>query len=340
MRTLPFTVLFLASSLLAQAKGSVDFQKQILPIFEARCVECHSTAHAGPDGKLKKPKGGVVLDSKEGITGKKGLIVAKNADTSALYVAITLPADDEDRMPPEKKGDPLSKEQAALIKTWIDEGAAFGSWTGKKAEPIAAAKPNDKDKVGKAGGKPKVDAIVRLQEGVKPIAPATLATFAEGPFTVVSVGDESALLSVSCRGNNDTVDDAMLARLAPIASHICELDLSRTRVGDAGCKEIGQMVRLVSLDLRQTAVGNQGVAALATCKELRSLNLFGTKVGDYGLAALATLKNLEQLYVWQTDVTAAAIVRLRDGIPGLRVVMGPDLPEPMPEGAGGQRRRR
>ena len=324
---------FLTCALAAQ--GKIDFQRQILPIFEKSCVECHASPHTGPDGKLKKPKAGVVLDSKDGITGKKGLVVAKNPAGSSLYAAITLPADDEDRMPPQKKGEPLPKAQTDLIAQWIEEGASFGTWTGKKAEAPAAPVAG-KGNVGKA----KVDPLPKLAEGVKPLPAATLAAFAEGPFLVSSVGDGSPLLAVGCRGNADAVDDRAIARLAPLATHIAELELARTRLGDEGCKVIATMPRLVSLDVRQSTVGNHGVAALAACKELRSLNLFGTKAGDYGIAALSALKNLEQLYVWQTEVSAEAIVRLRDGIPGLRVVMGVELPEPMPEGTGGGRRRR
>jgi hypothetical protein len=324
----PFVVLFAA---VLPAQGAVDFQRQVLPILESRCVECHATAHPGPDGRLKKPKGGVVLDSKAGITGKADLVVARKPDESLLLQVVTLPADDEDRMPPAKKGAPLSKEQTALIASWIEQGASFGSWTGRKAE--GPAKPA-------AGAAAKVDPLVRLQQGVAPLPAATLAPFATGPFEVRSVGDGSPLLVVSCRGNADTVDDRALEALAPIASHVADLDLARTRVGDGGCTTIAAMPRLVALDLRQSAVGDKGVQALAACAELRTLNLFGTRTGDYGVAALAGLRHLEHLYVWQTDVSVGAAARLRDAVPGLRVVIGGDLPEPMPEGTGNQRRRR
>ncbi len=336
MRWMPLVV---ASAAVAQ--GKVDFQRQVLPILESRCIECHATAHTGPDGRLKKPKGGVAFDSKDAITGKKGLVVAKNAAESTLWQAITLPADHDDRMPPAKKGDPLPTAQQDLIKQWIDDGASFGSWTGKKLEAAPAPAPAAAG-AGKPAeaGKPVVSPYVKLATGVKPLPAATLQAFEAGPFLVRSVGDDSPLLTVNCRGNADAVDDKALAPLMAIASHVVELDLSRTRVGDEGCKVIASMPRLLRLDLRQTAVGNHGVAAVGACKELRSLNLFGTKAGDYGIAALAPLKNLQELYVWQTDVSAAAVVRLRDGIPGLRVVMGPELPEPMPEGAGGRQRRR
>jgi hypothetical protein len=325
--------LLLAGALPAQ--GKVDFQRQILPILEQRCLECHAAPRPGPDGRLQRPKGGVAFDSKDGMLAKKGVIVAKDARASSLWQLVTLPADDDDRMPPRSKGAPLTTAQTDLIKQWIDEGASFGAWTGRKAEgpPPAAATS------GKSPGRT-ADAYARLAAGLKPLPAALLQGFATGPFLVQSVGDGSPLLAVSCRGSADTIDDAALVALEPIAGHVAELDLSRTRVGDEGMKRVAAMPRLVVLDLRQSAVGNHGIAALGACKELQVLNLFGTKAGDYGITALSGLKNLRELYVWQTDVSAAAAVRLRESIPELRVVMGPALPEPLPQGTGAPRRRR
>ena len=45
----------------------VNFQSQILPILSKRCFECHSAAHTGSNGRLKKPKGRVEFDSLAGI---------------------------------------------------------------------------------------------------------------------------------------------------------------------------------------------------------------------------------------------------------------------------------
>ncbi len=332
--------------------AAVDFEKQIWPILEKSCIECHSTAAPGPDGKTKKPKGGVVLDSKDGITtSKKGkLIAAKKPDDSLLFTSISLPADDDDRMPPKKKGAPLPQDQQDLIKKWIEEGGSFGSWTGKKADDKAKDAPKGKE--AEAGGdkgkdkpadkpkeKEKEAPHVRLQKGLQPLPAATLATFANGPFLVQSLGDGSPLLRVGCAGRSDEVDDTALRTLAPIASHVAELELARSRVSDAACETIAAMPRLLRVDLRQTQVGDTGVAKLAACKELRDVNLFGTKTGDYAMAALGGLKALQNLYVWQTEVSAGAVVRLREQVPGARVVFAAELPEPMAEGAGGARRR-
>jgi uncharacterized membrane protein len=139
------------------AKGAVDFEKQILPILEKNCVECHSTGQRGRDGKPKPPKKGVNFDGKDSIlASQKGkLVVAKKAEDSLLYTAISLPADHEDRMPPAKKGDPLPKEQQELIKKWITEGASFGKWVGKKAEDKAGDDKGKDGEKGKDGDKPK-----------------------------------------------------------------------------------------------------------------------------------------------------------------------------------------
>jgi hypothetical protein len=358
---------FLAAPLLAQAANKVDFQKQIWPILEKRCLECHSTAKAGPDGRMKKPKGGVTLDSKDGITTGKGgkLVIAKKPEDSLIYKSTTLPADDEDRMPSAKakNNTPLPKEQTDLIKLWIEQGADFGTWTGKAKEAgddkgkteKSGEKGEEKEKPGsktgekpgeKSGEKPKEkpkggeSPLVALQKGVKPLPPETLAPFAKGPFQIASVGDDSPLLQVSCAGFTDTVDDHAVDELLPLADHIAYLDLARTKITDAAGATLAKMPRLVNLDVRQTNIGNHGIAQLAACKELRSLNLFGTKAGDYAVSALASCKHLEELYLWQTEVSAAAVVRLKESMPETKVVVAADLPEPLAEGAGGGARRR
>lgn len=350
-------LLFLASPalLLAQDKTAkkVDFAKEIWPILEKRCVECHAAPHT-ENGRTKKPKGGVTLDSKEGITSSKRgkLVVAGKPDDSLLYSSITLPADDEDRMPPEKKGEPLSKAQTDLIKLWIEGGADFGKWTGeKKAEEKGDGKGDgkgtgngkDEPKPGTGGSsnkgdKKKEDPLPKLSKGVEPLSDAQFAAFADGHFTVAAIDAECPLLTVTCAGRTDDVDDNAVRALLPIADHIAELDLGRSKITDGAFEVIAKMPRLVRLDLRQTAVGN-GVAAVIACKELRSINLFGTKVGDYGMASLAKLTHLSDVYVWQTEVSPAAAVRLKEALPDVRVVVAPDLPEPAEVAGGGGRRR-
>lgn len=98
------------TSELAAQESVVDFQRDIKPIFEANCLECH-----GPDlqeGDLDFSDAETLLDFHE----------PGDAASSDLYDVLV----NEDRlMPPEDSGGPLKPAEIALIKLWIDEGAEW-----------------------------------------------------------------------------------------------------------------------------------------------------------------------------------------------------------------------
>ena len=113
---------------------AVDFEKDVLPIFKDRCFDCHQKERTDPKtGKLKKPKGKFRMDSAAMLTkgGEEGKnIVPGKPDESTVYTSTTVPESDDKAMPPEGKGDRLTKEQQDTIKKWIAEGANFGAWKG------------------------------------------------------------------------------------------------------------------------------------------------------------------------------------------------------------------
>jgi hypothetical protein len=118
----------------ASAQDAVDFEKQILPILKESCFKCHEKEHED-NGKIKKPKGGLRLDSAAAILkgGKEypdENVVAGKPDASWLLKTMALPDTDEMAMPPEGKGDRVSAANQALIKKWIESGASFGAWKG------------------------------------------------------------------------------------------------------------------------------------------------------------------------------------------------------------------
>lgn len=100
----------------ASKKTGLTFDKDIKPIFEKSCFECHGE---------KKQKGKLRLDTlanalKESENGKS-ILPGKSAD-SALVKAVARLVED-DAMPPEGKSKPLTAEQIGLIRAWIDQGA-------------------------------------------------------------------------------------------------------------------------------------------------------------------------------------------------------------------------
>ncbi|MEW6306003.1 MAG: PSD1 and planctomycete cytochrome C domain-containing protein [Verrucomicrobiota bacterium] len=113
--TLPVMLLTAATGVAQTAK--VDFERQVYPIFQKACFECHGA---------EKQKGKLRLDTREaamkgGSSG--GSIVPGKAKESELYRRITLPAGHDDVMP--NRGEPLSKAQTDLIGRWINEGARW-----------------------------------------------------------------------------------------------------------------------------------------------------------------------------------------------------------------------
>jgi hypothetical protein len=96
-------------------KGSADYFRQIKPILEAKCYDCHTGTAA---------KGKLTLDDRTATLagGKRdGPAVVPGKPGESSLLARIHSKDDGDRMPP--KGDPLTAEQAKVLETWIKEGA-------------------------------------------------------------------------------------------------------------------------------------------------------------------------------------------------------------------------
>ena len=98
---------------------TVDFARDILPVFESTCWRCH-----GPE----RPKGHFRLDNCELALkgGDNGIdIIPGNAAKSPLihYIARLVP---DMEMPPPGKGEPLTPQQVGLFRAWIDQGASWG----------------------------------------------------------------------------------------------------------------------------------------------------------------------------------------------------------------------
>lgn len=125
--------LLLAGATAAPAQDPVvDFATEIWPILKSRCIKCHHAPHRLANGRMKRPKGRVRLDSVEAIrASKRGtLIVPGEPGNSLILDVISLPGDHDDRMPPATQGAPLSGVDVVRIKQWIAQGARFGSWKG------------------------------------------------------------------------------------------------------------------------------------------------------------------------------------------------------------------
>ena len=87
-------------------------------MFEKSCFKCHGS---------EKQKGKLRVDSLDAVLkgGEDGKVVVpgKSAESLLVYTVARVCVDEDDFMPPEDKGKPLTKEQVGLIRAWIDQGA-------------------------------------------------------------------------------------------------------------------------------------------------------------------------------------------------------------------------
>ena len=127
MTRLPAISLLLLA--VASLGAAVDFDREIRPLLQERCVECHGS---------KKVKANLRLDAKMHAVkgGESGpAFVAGNPAKSLLFDRITT-QDAETKMPP--KGEPLTSAQTEKVRQWIAEGAV---WPENAADQAARRDP-------------------------------------------------------------------------------------------------------------------------------------------------------------------------------------------------------
>jgi hypothetical protein len=289
-----------------------DFQKDVLPLLQQKCIDCHGA---------EKQKGKLRLDSKEATFkgGKDGPAVkAKDAAGSELIKRVSLPAGNDDRMPPE--GDGLTAEQITVLKAWIDAGAAWpeGVVIESKTKPKAAAAPVRQG--------PPLPALPELPKDFKAAAgeAAALATLSKAGLEVRPIAQNSPWHEANFRLAGTNLTDTSLAPLKEVTSLI-ELNLGATRVTDAGLASIANLGYLQNLQAPLTGITDAGIARLKGLSNLVSINLYGTQVSDAGLEHLKGLKHLRSVYVWQTKVTPEGAAKLKEALPWLYVNTGAEL---------------
>jgi len=94
-----------------------DYRRDIKPLLEAKCFVCHSALKQEAELRLDA----ISLIRQGGESG--AVIIPRNAADSLLMRRVRS-TDIDLRMPPADTGHPLTDKQIALLKSWIDSGAA------------------------------------------------------------------------------------------------------------------------------------------------------------------------------------------------------------------------
>jgi mono/diheme cytochrome c family protein len=98
------------------APARVDFAREIQPIFEASCVQCHARG---------KEKGGFSLETREDFLdgGENGAAAVVGQSAKSAVMDLITTTDAEKVMP--KKGKKLTPQQVAAFRAWIDQGMVW-----------------------------------------------------------------------------------------------------------------------------------------------------------------------------------------------------------------------
>ncbi len=268
----------------------------VQPLLDKYCVSCH-----GPE----KSKADLRLDTLQGLLkgGESGPALSAGQGASSLVVKrMRLPADDENRMPPEGKPRP-SPQELALIQWWIDAGASPDKKASELDPPEAL-----RSLLGAAGDKP---APPKAQTAAQPKPRAEAIGLADAladdlAIAISALSSEEPWLQANASLAATHFGDAQLEKLVVLGPNLHWLDAAGTAITDAGLSHLRSMPNLTRLHLERTAITDAGLEHLAGLGQLEYLNLFGTPISDAGLAHLKALPKLKQLYLWQTRVTPAA----------------------------------
>jgi len=301
-------------SLAPLAQAEVDFEKQILPLINKSCMDCHKAPYE-KDGRTQKPKGGLRLDGAWAImAGGEGgaAVVAGDVDASELHYRTTLPEDDDDFMPP--KGTKWTQKEKDLVALWIKEGAKFGDWkgslVGKPEETVKEEVYVSKTQVLyeslakdlKAADKKNIEKVEQLGGRVTPLATG------------------NPLLEVDYLVARNETTDEKIAGIGAIRDNLAHLELDNTQITDEALKYVSDLPRLTRLNLNNTKVTDAGIKHLTSLENLTYLNLYGTEVGDGAVKDLAKIKSLEKVFLWKTKVTDKGVKQLEKQLPEAQVV--------------------
>ncbi len=115
----------------ATPAGGPDFHRQVWPILESKCLECHQGA---------KAKGGLHLDTLAGaLKGGQSdgpAVTPKDPTKSALWTRVCA-ADEDERMPP--KGPGLTTAEKDVLERWVKDGANWPSFRPQPTTPAPLA---------------------------------------------------------------------------------------------------------------------------------------------------------------------------------------------------------
>lgn len=287
------------------------YDDMIAPIFESKCLSCHNSL---------KSKGNFLMSSYENLlkSGKSGLpsVVSGLADSSELFKRVTLPENHTDHMPPEGKT-PLSKDEIALLKGWIESGATDTLLVREAKTEMGQV--IDQLMPTLAAYRRKAAMAKEKNESLK----AELTSVAKQLSISIHPDslDEQDFFTIAMKFPPAPFANNQLSQLSPYYETFTKVSLASSDIDDNGLYYVAQMTNVKKLFLQKTKLDGSGLIYLQRMPNLEVLNLSFTKVDDKSAIELLNFPNLREVYLYRTNTSKEVIDALGKYKPGLRLLL-------------------
>lgn len=279
------------------------FEDIIHPFLTTKCISCHNE---------HKKKGDYLMTSYQtmisgGESGKPA-IVKNLPDQSELYLRITLPANHDEKMPPEGKK-PLSAQETEIIKWWIDAGASTDLKVIHAADnPGVSRVLNDyAPEAIKMGHK-----IIRNKEEQKRLKQELDALAKKLRVRIEEDHNaEGNLYSLSMTFPPAPFSSSQLQELQAYFPYFSKMSLVASEIGDDDLFFIGKMENLRELYLQKTDIKGPGLIYLQELKHLETLNLSFTKINNAAVLQLMQFPSIKKAYLFGNQISKDVIAALR-----------------------------
>lgn len=282
------------------------FSYLVNPILQDKCTSCHNA---------DKKKGGLSLQDSISILkgGKNGtVLIAGDSKKSELTHRVLLDPYHDDFMPPDGKT-PLTEEETAIVRYWIDNANAdFGITLGATETPenIMTIAANVLDLAPAKKGSSKLPTAPKIDTAI-------LENIISEGFAVRELVFESNLYQVTLlpetiKSNNASALDGKFEKLNKIKDHIVWFYAENNQLTDTHLQTIGTFTNLQKLVINKNKITDTGISAIANLEHLNSINVYSTDITKASLHIFSKMKNLNTAYVWNTNISRDDITAFKD----------------------------
>lgn len=289
------------------------YEDIVHPFLTTKCMSCHNE-HKKKGDYLMTSYGAMVNGGESG----KPAIVKNKADQSELYVRVTLPADHEDKMPPEGKRQ-LSNQEVEILKLWIDAGASTDLKVvhTKNNPELSKVLNNYAPEAIKMGRQ-----ILRSKEESKKLQGELQALANKLQVKIAKdTNTEGDFYGLSMTFPPATFSTLQLQELLPYFPYFSKMSLVASDIGDDDLFLIGKMENLQELYLQKTDISGQGLIYLQGLEHLETLNLSFTKIDNAAILSLIKFPSIKKVYLFGNQLDKEVVSALHQSMNGGQVLM-------------------